>query len=374
MLEINSMSAKIVEAVNAFALCSNIISIEPYGNGRINDTFLVECQADVLPGKKYILQRINHLIFKEPEHLMSNILNVTVFLRKKLILNGGDPNREVLNVVMTSDGKSFYKDSIGSYWRVYDFIEDTIGLDKAGNPSAFYESAVAFGNFQRLLCDFPINLLYTTVKDFHNTRQKFEAFEKAVAADVCRRSPNATSEIEFALAHKKEASILLDMVDNGKLILKATHSDTMLNNILVDKKTLKCICIVDLDTVMPGLSITQFGDAIRYGACKGAEDEKDLDKVFLDLELFETYAKGYINGCGECISPTDIEMLPMAAKIMTFECGIRFLTDYLQGDTYFNTNYVSQNLDRCRTQFKLVRDMENKWDSMMSIVNKYYDF
>ena len=343
----------------------------PWGNGHINDTFLLTYQNDENKATRYILQRMNKGIFTRPVELMENVMNVTSYLREIIIKNGGDPERETLNVIPAKDGRPFYIDSTGEYWRSYVYIEDTTCFDQVEKPEDFYESAVAFGNFQRLLADYPAETLHETIKGFHDTKARFAVFKQAVADDVCGRAASVKDEIDFVLAREDVADYFGDLLEKGDLILRVTHNDTKLNNIMIDNKTRKGICVIDLDTVMPGLAMNDFGDSIRFGASTGAEDEPDLDKIWCDMELFELYTKGFIEGCGGKLTKREIELLPMGAKVMTFECGMRFLTDYLQGDTYFKIHREHQNLDRCRTQFKLVADMEHKWDTMAEIVRKY---
>ena len=274
-------------------------------------------------------------------------------------------------MINTVDDKPYYVDSNGDYWRCYVFIEGARTYDQVESMEDFYESAVSFGNFQRLLADYPAETLHETIEGFHDTKARFEVFKQAVADDVCGRVASVQKEIDFVLAHEDVAHVFGDMLANGELPLRVTHNDTKLNNIMIDDVTRKGICVIDLDTVMPGLAMNDFGDSIRFGASTAAEDEKDLDKVSCDMELFDIYAKGFIEGCGGRLTEKEIEMLPMGAKVMTYECGMRFLTDYLQGDVYFKVHREGHNLDRCRTQFKLVEDMEAKWDTMQAIIRKY---
>lgn len=238
-------------------------------------------------------------------------------------------------------------------------------------PEDFYESAVAFGKFQEMLADYPAETLHETIKDFHDTKKRFQALKDAVEKDCCHRAASVKEEIAFALQHEDLAGIFGKLLENGEVPLRVTHNDTKLNNIMIDLETGKGICVVDLDTVMPGLAMNDFGDAIRFGASTALEDEKDLSKVSCDMELYEIYVKGFLESCGDKLNAREIEMLPMGAKVMTYECGIRFLTDYLEGDHYFKIDREDHNLDRCRTQFKLVADMEQKWEQMQAIVKKY---
>ena len=366
----NPACAKIVEAIAQFDLEGKLVDQQPYGNGHINDTFLLTYETSN-GDRKYILQRMNHAIFKKPQQLMENVVNVTEYLRRVIKEQGGDPDRETLNVIKTRTGENYYEDSGHNYWRVFLYIERTICLEQVESAKDFYDSAVAFGNFQRMLADYPAEELHETIPNFHNTPSRFRDFQKAVQEDKLGRAALAKEEIAFALEREKDTPVLLDLLAEGKLPLRVTHNDTKLNNILFDADTKKALCIIDLDTVMPGLSHYDFGDSIRFGASTGAEDEKDLSKIELDLSLFETFTKGFLEGCGGSLTEKEIEMLPMGAKLMTYECGIRFLADFLEGDVYFKIHRKEHNLDRARTQFKLIADMEEKWDRMIAIVEKY---
>lgn len=371
----NPACARIDEAVAAFgiadAINGTLVQQSPYGNGHINDTFLLRYETADHSEKKYILQRMNHDIFRNPPLLMENIVHVTDHLRGIIRSRGGDPERETLNVLKTRDGASFFRDSGGSYWRVFPFIERSVCLEKVRNAKDFYDSAVAFGSFQKMLADFPAGTLHETIPNFHNTSSRFRDFRAAVQSGDRERAALARTEIAFALDRESETAVLTALLDAGALPLRVTHNDTKLNNILFDADTGKALCIIDLDTVMPGLSLYDFGDSIRFGASTGDEDEPDLDKVSLDLSLFEAFTKGYLEGCAGSLTAKEIEVLPMGAKLMTYECGIRFLADFLTGDTYFKVHRENHNLDRARTQFKLVADMEAKWDQMKAIVEKY---
>lgn len=353
-----------------YEFLGEFISSEVFGNGHINDTFAViyrENEKHV----KYIFQRMNHEIFQEPVKLMENILGVTSHLQNKITKNGGNPERETLNVIMSKDNKPYCLDSSKNYWRVYRFITDAMCYDTVENAKDFYESGVAFGKFQCQLSDYCADKLYETIKGFHDTKARFQVFKQAVEDDTFSRVKDVRNEIDFVLNREEVAKYFPDLVKSGDVPLRVTHNDTKLNNIMIDNTTKKGICVIDLDTVMPGLAMNDFGDSIRFGASTGAEDEQDLSKVECSMDLFESYTKGYINGCGGKLTEKEIELLPMGAKIMTFECGMRFLTDYLQGDVYFKVHREGHNLDRCRTQFKLVEDMEKKWDVMKAIVEKY---
>lgn len=363
---------KIQNAINNFKFEGTLTDCRPYGSGHINDTYLLSYSIGEMGRLKVILQRMNSEVFTKPAELMENIINVTTYLKERIAENGGDPERETLNVIPAKDGKPYYKDEDGNYWRSYKFITGATSYDKVEKPADFYQSAVAFGNFQRLLADFPAETLHETIEGFHDTRARFAVFEQAVKDDVMGRAATVGKEIEFVRAREKSiANYFSEMQEKGELPLRVTHNDTKLNNIMIDDKTGKGICVIDLDTVMPGLAMNDFGDSIRFGASTAAEDERDLSLVSCSMELFDIYARGFIEGCGGKLTEREILELPMGAKTMTYECGMRFLTDYLQGDTYFKIHRKDHNLDRCRTQFKLVEDMEQKWHTMQAIVRKY---
>lgn len=357
------------EALASFNIEGKAVSSERYGSGHINDTFLVVSELEN-GTRRYILQRINHEIFKEPEGLMDNIEKVTAFISEEIERTGGDAKRETLHIVKTKDGGNFYKDANGNYWRMYDFIEDTNSYDQVERPEDFYQSAYAFGSFQRLLADFDASTLAETIPDFHNTPLRFERFKEVLKQDKCGRAKEVKEEIDFFLNHEADMKICQESLEAGKIPLRVTHNDTKLNNILIDKKTGKGLCVIDLDTVMPGLAVFDFGDSIRFGANTAAEDEKDLSKVSLSLPLYEKYVKGYLEGCGGRLSDAEVKLMPYGAKDMTLECGMRFLTDYLEGDVYFRVSREGHNLDRARTQIALVKDMEAKWSEMERITEE----
>ncbi len=350
------------EIVNRFAVEGDFIRAEEYGSGHINRTELIELSQGG-QAVRYILQRINTQIFANVSQLMENIVSVTSFLSGKIMAQGGDPDRETLQVIQTKDGGSYWKDGADHY-RMYRFVEGAASYDAAKEPGILYESGKAFGRFQQLLSDYPADTLHETIVDFHNTPKRFETFCEAVDADRCGRAASVAQEISFIKERKSETQALTGLLENGELPLRVVHNDTKLNNVLFDKNTKKSLCVIDLDTVMPGTLAYDFGDAIRFGANTAAEDEPDVSKVSLDLELYRQYASGYLSGCGGSLTEKELEMLPMGAKLMTLECGMRFLTDYLSGDTYFRIHHKRQNLDRCRTQLALVADMERKWEQM----------
>ena len=359
------------EALAAFDFGGQTAGALRYGQGHINDTFCAYVQTPQGDARRFILQRINTDTFTDPKGLMENIVGVTDYLRAAVEKSGGDPAREAMTVLRTRAGGTYFTDSEGGAWRVYPFVENTLCLQKAETPELFYASAKAFGNFQRMLKDYPADTLFETIEKFHDTENRLANFEKALAADKLGRAKDCAPEIAFVKAHAADCSVALEALRAGRLPLRVTHNDTKLNNILIDKDTGEGICVIDLDTVMPGLSINDFGDSIRFGANHSAEDERDLSKVNFDLPLFDIYTKGFLEGAAGTLTDAEKEYLPWGAKLMTLECGIRFLTDYLEGDTYFKIHRDGQNLDRCRTQFKLVRDMEARWDEMAAVVKKY---
>ena len=354
-------------ALDAFDFGGSVLAAERYGEGHINDTFRVTAQT----GKRYILQRISNAAFSRPDLLMSNIAGVTEFLKKKIAAEGGDGERETLSVLSTRTGELFFTDAEGRAWRVYPFIEDTFCLQRAETPELFYASAVTFGRFQSYLRDYPADTLFETIERFHDTENRLANFKAALEADPLGRAKEVRAESDFILAREEDCGVALRAQREGKLPLRVTHNDTKLNNILLDKETGRGLCVVDLDTVMPGLSINDFGDSIRFGATYAAEDEVDLSKVNFELALYDVYTKGFLEGTGGALTPAELSYLPWGAKLMTLECGIRFLTDYLEGDRYFAIDRPGKNLDRARTQLKLVADMEKAWPQMAAIVEKY---
>lgn len=364
------LDQKIKEVISKFDFKGTLTECIPFGSGHINDTYRLTYESEN-GTVHYILQRMNKSIFTKPVELMENVMGVTGWLRKKIEENGGDADRETLNVIYDIEGKPYYVDSCGDYWRTYLFIEGTISYDRVEREEDFYQSAVAFGNFQRLLAEYPADSLHETIVNFHNTVDRYEKFKKALEADACGRAAKVQEEIQFVLDREALAHELWDKLQQGVLPLRVTHNDTKLNNVMFDEKSGKAICVVDLDTVMPGLSVNDFGDSIRFGASTADEDEKDLSKVEMDLHLFEIYLKGYLEGCAGALTKEEMELLPLGAMTQTFECGMRFLTDYLEGDHYFKIHRAEHNLDRCRTQFKLVADMEQKLPQMKAIVEKY---
>ncbi len=359
-----AINQRLTEVLSTFNIDGEIVYCEPFGNGHINDTYLVKAMSEN-GENRYMLQGINTYVFKNPQGIMENIEKVTNYLREKHL------GKRVLSLIYNKDGHTYYKDAEDNFWRMYNFIDNAFCLDSVDNAEDFYECAVAFGKFQRDLSNFPADTLFETIPDFHNTPKRYEAFLTAVEKNLSGRADTAKKEIEFVKSRNDFCSVLIDANKEGRLPLKVTHNDTKSNNVMLDKETHKAVCVIDLDTIMPGFSVTDFGDAVRFGASTAAEDEKDLSKVWLDLDFFEAYVKGFIKGCEGMLEKEEILLLPEGAKMMTLECGMRFLTDYIDGDIYFKTHYPEHNLVRARTQFKLVADMEQKWDKMKEIIEKY---
>ena len=334
---------------------------KPFGNGHINDTFRV-----TIPGRshEYILQRINRNVFHHPDQVMENVIAVTDWIRKKIHRNSTSiktmPRQEVLHFLPARDGRYFVQDSTGEYWRICDFIEQAICYETAGSEDIFYQSALAFGRFQKQLSDFSAQTLYETIPHFHDTPSRYRDFLGAVETDAAGRLKEVIPEVNWLREHQELASRLTTAQSEGLLPLRVTHNDTKLNNVMIDAATGRAICVLDLDTVMPGFSVTDFGDAIRFGASTAQEDEPDLTKVHFDYHLYEVYRQGFLEGCGNALTPGEINLLPHGALVITFEQAIRFLGDYLNGDTYYKTTRPGQNLDRARTQIRLLQEMEQK--------------
>ena len=357
----------IIKLASAFALDGNASECKECKTGHINSTYFITTDK----GKKYVLQKINKNVFKKPHEVMENIYGVTEYLKELIKKNGGDPERETLTVILSKDGKTFVVDENDDTWRMYLYIKDAKTEDSAESPELFELVGEAFGNFQCQLSGYDASMLYETIPNFHNTKQRCANFVKAIEENKSGRAANCEKEIAFLREREAKCSLIVDKIASGELPLRVTHNDTKLNNIMLDASTGKPLAVIDLDTVMPGSLLYDFGDAIRFGASSAAEDELDLDKVFVKVEMFDAFAKGYIRGLGDSVTETEIKMLPVGAYLITLENGMRFLTDYIDGDTYFRTEYPEHNLDRARNQFKLVIDMEAKESVLNETVKKY---
>ena len=366
MIDYKMTEQDVILSASHFNIDGNIVDVEECRNGHINRTYFLTCDS----GKRYVMQMVNTDIFKKPDEVMENIVRVTEHIRRGYETRGEDSRRRVLNVIWTKSGKWAHTDRRGIYWRMYDFVENSTCFMKVESADMFKKVGYSFGRFQMQLKDFDASLLHESIPNFHNTEARFENLLKAIEENRSGRAKFAENEIRFALDRKGITSFINRGIADGSLALRVTHNDTKLNNIMIDRETGEGICVIDLDTVMPGSVLADFGDSIRFGASSAAEDETDLDKVYCRLDMFEAYAKGFIRGLDGSLSDRELDALPMGAVILTYETGIRFLSDYLDGDTYFRTEYPEHNLVRARNQFKLVADMEEKLDDMKAIIEK----
>jgi Ser/Thr protein kinase RdoA (MazF antagonist) len=364
------MKHDLAEVVRHFQLEGKFLDAAPIGSGHINDTYVSRFQEG--PGEVYYVhQWINTYVFREPDKLMENIERVTRHAWEQISAAGGDPRRETLTLVPTTAGKSFYRSPEGECWRTYLFIEDAHTFDRAEDPRLLYAVGKAFGDFQRMLSTLPGERLHETIPNFHHTPRRFAAFLQAIEKDAHNRVQSAKAEIGFVQQREAQTSVIVDLLARGAIPERVTHNDTKINNVLIDDRTGAGICVIDLDTVMPGSALYDFGDAVRLGASTAAEDERDLDKVGLDLDLFDRLAAGYLDAAACFLTPTEMDYLAFSAILITLELGMRFLTDHLNGDVYFKIHRENHNLDRCRTQFKMVAEMERQLDRMNAIVNRY---
>jgi len=365
------MNPDLSDIAKHFCFRGDLLTAEPVRSGHINDSYAAVFHAPGEEPHRYLLQRINHHVFRSPERLMQNIEGITEHIRNKVRAAGGDPDREALTLVPTVDGGVLHRTPGGEYWRAALFVEGAQTYEIARSLDQVYSAAQAFGNFQRMVSDFPAEQLHETIPDFHHTPKRFEAFVQAVQRDARNRAHTVQAEIQFVEQRASETSVLIDRLEAGILPQRVTHNDTKFNNVMIDDETGQGICVIDLDTVMPGLSLYDFGDAVRSGANTAAEDERDLSLITVDLDIFEQLTAGYLDAAGEFLTTAEIETLAFSARLMTLECGMRFLTDHLDGDLYFRIHRPDHNLDRCRTQFKLVRDMEDKVAAMERIVERH---
>ena len=350
-----------------FCLRGKPTHCEINARGLINTTRIVYTDG----GVRYILQKINTAVFKKPDEVMANITAVTEFLRDKIRARGGDEARETLTVIPTKDGKSFYTDEEGGAWRMYDFIEEALCYDVAESPELFMRVGKAFGRFQMQLADFNAAQLYEAIPKFHDTENRFRDFEAALERDAAGRRALCEEEIRFVLDRKESCSFIVSALREGRMPLRVTHNDTKLNNIMIDEKTGEGICVIDLDTVMPGSMLYDYGDAIRFGAASAPEDVKDVSKMYLRMDMFEAFTKGFLEGLGGAATEEEVRAFPMGVYMLTFELVIRFLTDYLNGDVYFKVRDEQHNIERTRAQIALTKDIEKRMPEMDEIVRKY---
>ncbi len=356
------------EIASNFQIRDEFVKAEPFGSGHINDTYKVVYSVDG-KNEKYIFQKINTKVFRKPECLMENVSRVLIHSAEKL-KEKPDAERRCIHLIPAKDGKMFYFDG-ENCWRSYRFIDDACTFNILETEEQAYQAAKAFGEFQMLLADLPGGRLHETIPNFHNTPARLFDFDEAVIRDVAGRVEQAASEIRFVQEHRWMAPVLLDMMKKGEIPERVTHNDTKLNNVLLDNKTGEGICVLDLDTVMPGLSLYDFGDLVRTSVSPAAEDETDLSLVMVRINIFRMLVKGYLDGAQGCLTAKEIEMLPFAGMLITFEQGLRFLTDYLNGDNYYKIKRDHHNLDRCRNQFMLVKRLREQEKKLNKIVKEF---
>ncbi len=344
-------------AIQKFHISGKMLTCQEFGSGHINSTYKVKTDT----GHTYVLQRINQYVFSNPREVMENVTAITEFIRQRV-----DDPRETLHFLPTDEGLRYYFDEQGECWRCYVF-SDGLCLEAPESEKDFYESAIAFGHFQELLRDFPADTLHETIPMFHNTPNRYRLLEAALEKNAAGRADGIRAELAYIMARKQEAGTICALLESGELPLRVTHNDTKINNVLFDPATRRAFCVLDLDTVMPGSSLYDYGDSIRFGAATAREDERDLSRQGINLDLFRVYTAGFLTACPS-LTAREKALLPLGAKIITLELAIRFLTDYLDGDLYFRTDYPEHNLVRARAQLHLVEDMESKWVEMQNIV------
>jgi len=349
-----------------FAVSGEIETIKPLGNGLINFTFCVTCQN----GERYIFQRINEKVFSAPDRLMENFVGVCRFLEKKIAAEGGDPARECVRPVCTTDGANYYYSPEDGYWRMNCYVEGE-AYDAPDREGLLYEAAYAFGRFQRRLGNYPADTLYETIPNFHHTPTRYASFEASLARDAAGRAESMAEEIAALKRLSPYATAIADKLSDGTLPLRVTHNDTKLNNVLFDPETGKAVCVIDLDTVMPGSLLYDFGDALRFAGNRTAEDDPDLSRVVFDLGRYEEYVSGFLAGVGDAITEKEKAMLPLSVLVITYEQALRFMTDYLDGDMYYQKKYPAHNYDRTRAQLRLAEDILAKLPEMEKITKKY---
>lgn len=347
------------------------VDIASVPTGHINDTYIITAGGKGAT-VKYVLQRINHNVFTDPTRMMENIIRITEHTRHKLKESDPELARRQLEVIATTDGRGCYCDAAGSFWRVYNFIEGAATYDMLTSAPAAYEAARMFGWFQKMLLDLPAPPLHETIPGFHDTPRRLATFEETLRTDPCNRAGGAKPEIDFIFENAALCHVLAEAVPAGEIPVRIAHNDAKINNVMLDTDTGKGVCVIDLDTVMPGLSIHDFGDLVRTAACPAAEDERNLSKVVVDLSLFDALARGFAEGSGGFLTPAEKSHLVFGAKLITFEQLIRFLTDYLAGDVYYKVHREGHNLDRARTQMKLVQSIIEQEESLNGLVERAF--
>lgn len=365
MLELAQLRA----VAAAFDFEGRVERIEyPYGEGHINDTALLWVGAERGGPRRFIIQRINRYVFKEPQRVMDNLAGVTAHLRAKIAAAGGDPERETLTVWPTRAGEACHVDAEGEFWRAFAFIEGSVTLQRARTLEEFTTVAKSFGRFLLQLSDYPVEELHETIPNFHHTPSRYRNFVASLKADRCGRAALCREESRFLLAREADCRVLVEQSEAGLLPLRVTHNDTKINNVLLDEKTGEGLCVIDLDTVMPGLTAHDIGDAIRFGASTAAEDEVNLSRVNFDFERYKAYVEAFLSVVGEELSAPERESLAWGARLLTLETALRFLGDFLDGDVYFHVSHPSHNLERARNQIKLLQGMEARWEDMLAVV------
>ena len=349
------------DIIRHFPIVGAVTRCTPFGSGHINRTFLVESNS----GQRYVLQEVNSHVFRDVPGLMANVTAVCAHLRRR------DPDpRHSLSFHPTQEGDSFHRTADERYFRLMDFIPGGVCLDAPDSPEDLRQAGAAFGQFQRMLADFPADTLTETIPHFHDTPDRFRQLREAIAENRAGRLHTVQAEVDALLSREADADFLAGLCRTGKLPLRVTHNDTKLNNVMLDETTRQPLCVMDLDTVMPGLAAHEFGDAIRSGANTAAEDEVDVRRVRLSMEAYRAFAAGFLSACGQSLTPTEIETLPWGARLMTLECAARFMTDHLNGDVYFAIHRENHNLDRCRAQLALLADMERRWAEMNEVIRQ----
>ena len=351
-----------------------LINIKEDNTGNINKTYIITFINNGIE-YKYLVQQINTNVFNDPYILMENILGVTNYLKEQLVLNN-DNNHKVLEIIKTIDNNLmcyiYNKNGVKKYYRIYKYIDNSISYDKSFNKDIVYNTGKAFGNFQKLLNNYPMNSLNETIKDFHDTKKRYDKLIKDINDLSNDRVKEAYQEIEFIIKHQTICDLIINKLNNNIIPYRVTHNDTKVNNVLMNKETLDYLAVIDLDTVMPGSMLFDYGDGIRSTTCTCLEDEHDLSKVKIDLELFESYTRGYLSEISDCITQEELNLMAKSIEIITLELAIRFLNDYINGDTYFKVEYNKQNLYRTKAQLALVKDIETKLDYMDSFIKKCY--
>ncbi len=368
----NPQIQELVGAIGGrFAVEGKFIDCVEIPTGHINSTYRASYQQDDGSTRRYIIQAINHLVFKDPRAVMRNVAAVTRHINSRVLRMKHDAGGQTLDLFPARDGRSWVEDNEGTVWRCYNFIEGCVTYDIVENPRQAYQAAFAFGAFQDLVSDLDASLIAETIPDFHDTRKRYLRLLDIAAQDPHQRLEAVRAEFDFIVKRESLTGLLLDLVAAGKIPLRVTHNDTKINNVMIDEKTDEAVCVIDLDTVMPGLALYDFGDLVRSATNPAAEDEQDLSKVKMEMPLFEALVEGYLDAAANFLTPTEIEHLVDSAKLIALELAIRFLTDHLEGDVYFKIHRPDHNLHRCRTQLKLLESMEEQEEEMQAFVESY---